>query len=368
MEIGIFGGTFNPVHVQHIEIVRHFVGEYRPDKMLILPAYSPPHKAGQSILEYNDRLNMCRLAFPDCEVAETERIYGTSYAVDTLRVLKRLYPDARFNYLIGGDSMIDIFTWHNPEELFGLCKITVCVRSGREAELRSAISAAEAKGAEISLMKYEGNYISSSLIRAAIALEVPIEEYVTEKVAEYIRGNIVPEEKKFVSDVFAYIGRESTCEHIKRTVITAFVINSQLGLPFDKVFYAALLHDVDKVSPNPGDAPDGTVPCVVHQYSGAAVAERVFGISDGEILDAIRFHTTGKPDMTDLGKLIFTADMVEYGRDFPEVDKLRAKVYNDFDKGFRDCLRSTYEYLLKSGKPVCPLTERAYKYYEKEQK
>lgn len=104
----------------------------------------------------------------------------------------------------------------------------------------------------------------------------------------------------------------------------------------------------------------------MHQYTGAYYAEHAFGVSDAAVLDAIRYHTSGKPEMSALGKLIFLADMLESGRDFPGIHKLRRAFYKEdsLNECMYQSLRAELRHLKQGGGDIYPLTEQAYRYYK----
>ena len=107
---------------------------------------------------------------------------------------------------------------------------------------------------------------------------------------------------------------------------------------------------------------------MLHQYSGAYVAERVLGVTDADVLDAIRYHTSGRPEMSALGKLIFLADMLEAGRDFPGVRKLRRLFAENWNKCMYHSLKQELKHLKKGGGRIYPLTVRAFEYYKEHRK
>ena len=143
----------------------------------------------------------------------------------------------------------------------------------------------------------------------------------------------------------------------------------ELSLPEDQIAAATLLHDCAKYM-NPSDfpefsLPDNVPPPVVHQYLGAYVAENVLGVNDAEVLDAIRYHTSGKADMTTLGKLVFVADMIENGRTYDGVEKLRSLYDGDLETCFKECLKEETLHLLNKGQYIYEKTLEAYDYYIK---
>ena len=134
---------------------------------------------------------------------------------------------------------------------------------------------------------------------------------------------------------------------------------------------AALFHDCAKNLPPDSPYLKGVVPPrevpppVLHQYAGAYVAQYAFGVSDGEVLDAVRYHTSGRKNMSALEKLIFLSDLLESGRDFEDADALRQLFWKDkdnVDECLEQALKSTIEFLEKSGKEIYPLTLEAYEF------
>ncbi len=137
------------------------------------------------------------------------------------------------------------------------------------------------------------------------------------------------------------------------------------------VIQAAGLHDVAKnLELSAAElvgfaAPEPDIPApVMHQYTGAYLAEHTFGITDTDVLNAIRYHTSGRPAMSTLEKLIFLSDMLEEGRDFPHIKSLRAWFVRDLDECMYRALRYELKYLKKRKSAIYPLTFRAYEYYK----
>ncbi|MCR5100605.1 MAG: bis(5'-nucleosyl)-tetraphosphatase (symmetrical) YqeK [Butyrivibrio sp.] len=105
---------------------------------------------------------------------------------------------------------------------------------------------------------------------------------------------------------------------------------------------------------------------LLHAKVGAYLAENKYNIRDPEILDAIRYHTTGRPDMTLLDKIVFIADYMEPNRKpLPNMAEVRIEAYKDIDKCLKHILKDTLEYLSTTGKALDPMTQRTYDYYNK---
>ena len=134
LRIGIFGGTFNPVHIAHLILAEEVRERFRLDTMIFIPSGKPPHK-GMSLPEGRHRLEMVRLAIEgnrcftadDLEVRRT----GKSYTIETLRELKDRYPRSTdFFFLIGMDAFRDITTWHEADLLCRYAHFVVVPRTG----------------------------------------------------------------------------------------------------------------------------------------------------------------------------------------------------------------------------------------------
>lgn len=149
-----------------------------------------------------------------------------------------------------------------------------------------------------------------------------------------------------------------------------------LGLDEDKVFLAALLHDAAKLKSNEEllmilneNLEKDRVktihpfPAIWHSFAGKFVVKKEYGITDEEILNAIYYHTTGKPKMTDLEKLIFISDYIEKTRTGIHFDIARMACYKDLNEGLKIILTQIVDYLKKSGTIIYDLTEKTYDYY-----
>ena len=193
--IGIYGGTFSPPHNGHLQAAKAFMEQMWLDFLYVIPAATPPHKAMESSVSAEHRLEMCRRAFSGMEgvyVSDLElRRGGISYTVDTLRELSG--DDRRLFLLCGTDMMLTLDRWRATDEIFRLC-YPVYIRRDNDRSLDGAIVEKIAQyqrdyGKVVRRIVTEPIELSSSEVRRAIAAGQPISQMVPETVEKYIRDN-----------------------------------------------------------------------------------------------------------------------------------------------------------------------------------
>lgn len=390
MNIGIYGGTFDPPHWGHITAARAAMEQLKLDKLVLIPDRVPPHKAlPEGSASPEQRLEMAALATAElgrwAEVSDRElRRSGPSYTSDTLAALREEYPEDTLWLLMGSDMFLSLQTWHAPEEIMALARIAPF---SREAEDESAAFAAQKArlereyGAQICIVQNpEVRELSSTEVRAALAagrgsdlLPPAVYGYV---LREHLYGThkvltgLAPDELRPIA--LSYL-KPKRMPHVLGTEQEAVRLVRRYGGDETQARIAALLHDCTKKL----DMAQQLALCerygimldeleqralkLLHSKTGAAIARDVFGVEDA-VYDAILYHTTGKPDMTRLEKIIYLADYIEPTRDFPGVDELRKTVYEDMDKGLLMGLTMTIQEMEEMGNPIHHLTRDARDY------
>ena len=189
-EIGLMGGSFNPIHCGHVALARAALESGRVERVLFLPTGNPPHKK-EGLADKFDRLRMVELAVEhEAGMAvcreEIDRD-GVINTVDTLAALKRKMPDCTLTYLIGADTLRALGTWRRVETVIERCKFLVMMREGetREEVIRLAGLWTQ-RGAQIDFLDARKMDISSTQIREQIQKGLPFERLVPQAVADYI--------------------------------------------------------------------------------------------------------------------------------------------------------------------------------------
>ena len=376
MKIALFGGSFDPVHNEHIEYIKAAKEALALDKVIVIPSYLAPHKELGSVASGEDRLNMCRLSLQDLPYAEASDFelsrQEKSYSYVTVEHFAKVYEGSELYFLVGADMLEDFFTWKNPERILAAATLVACGR-GDESASQTHQRFKERFHSDYIEIPFTGDKTSSTELRVRLAFGKETKE-LDSRVAEYIKEKNLYHYPA-IAPALA-LEKEERREHSFRVALMAVARARSLHIPEGKALLAAALHDCGKYVPLNSPLlkgfvlPDEVPAPVVHQYTGAYLAEHEFGIKDEEILDAIRYHTSGREDMTTLGKLIFLADMLESTRSFEGIDELRKAFWRDLDECLLLCFERQIAYLAENqnkGSAIYSLTKRAYNWL-KEQK
>lgn len=190
MRIGLYGGTFDPVHLAHLVLAEQCREQLALDEVWFIPAASPPHKSGVTISEAKHRVAMLELAIAGHTSFKLSRLElertGPSYTVETLRDVRRDHPEVDFFLLLGGDSIRDFTTWREPQEIAQLATLVAVNRGTAElADIPADIVAPEARR-DVHMPAID---ISASDLRQRVATGCGIRYLVPRAVEQYIRQN-----------------------------------------------------------------------------------------------------------------------------------------------------------------------------------
>ncbi len=186
--IGLFGGTFNPVHTGHVSLVKSFLGSGKIDELWIIPSPSPPHKTDKNIISFEHRKKMLELALSGIDNVKIsdveERLPLPSYTIQTVQYLKQKFPDDIFFLCMGEDSLAEFNSWYKPDKIAKECRLLVAERPGREHTGENRFVQ------EAQFIEHEPVDVSSTELRSVLNNgKTQINEKVPKAVLEYIEQN-----------------------------------------------------------------------------------------------------------------------------------------------------------------------------------
>ena len=382
--IGIYGGTFNPPHIGHIQAAGQAVRMLQLDHLYLIPDCIAPHK----VMPENSPTDMQRLEMlsiaakdsPRMEVQDIEiRRQGISYTWETVCLLKDMHPDAELVLLMGTDMFLSFHTWKHPEEITRRASLGVFYRGekGERETIEARRAEMEAQGIKVYLVENDVISISSTQLRRLLAFRCA-GEFLPEGVLDYIRENRLYDTRtdwknlpmEELERVVVSLLNPNRVAHVLGCRDTAVELAKHWGADVTDAARAGILHDITKAIDGPLqltlceaygkilDAFSRKYPKTLHALTGSMVAERIFGENEA-VVSAIRHHTTGKADMNLLEMIIYVADYMEPNRNFPGVEKLRELAYTDIQAALKLGLEMTLEHLKRQGNEVSPESREA---------
>lgn len=190
--VGVFGGTFDPVHVGHLIVAMELRHALKLDRLIFVPAGRPPHKTAQDIVDDTDRVAMLRLAIaetPELELSTLDLDHGAlSYTADLLVRLQQQLSAARLFFLMGNDSLRDFPNWFEPDRIVSLAELGVAARLGAPVDLAALEATVPATRGRVHLVETPLIGVASRDIRRRVRRNEPIRFQVPPSVERYIRS------------------------------------------------------------------------------------------------------------------------------------------------------------------------------------
>jgi len=386
-KLAIMGGTFDPIHLGHLAVAHAVLQQFEPRRVLFIPSGTPPHKNTlQQPAHHRYQMVLSVIcSYPGFDVSRMELDRGgESYTIDTIKTLRGICPkDAEIFFVTGADALLDILEWKDARELLTLCKFITVPRPGYDrGKLAAHIELLKKDyNAQVHLMDLPLLEISGTDIRRRFANDESVSGFVPPIVEDYAQqhglyGTVVPDlgQRHFQWAMARLKQRLSA----KRFVHTMGVVEESeklakhYGEDVDKARWAALLHDCTKEYSRdkkralcfqwniPLDPVLEAEIDITHSLLGAESALRDFYVTDPQILQAIRYHTTCNKGMTMLDKIIALADYIEpYRKDYPPLKKMRKHAYKNMDKALAIGIRDTIDAENKKGNPIHPWSSDA---------
>ena len=376
-KIGIYGGSFNPVHTGHVQAARCALDSLKLDRLHVIPSNQTPGKKKA----YNTPDDVHRLAMLDLAFSDDPRVVtddreltrgGISYTVDTVREFAEQYPGDERILFMGTDMFLAFLNWYSPETILQYVSLGVFFRGekGEREAIQAQKSAVEAMGGKVYLVENPITAISSTDLRRMLVFACA-DPFLPEGVGEYIRSRGLYDtaadyrglSEEVLADTVTKLLKPSRVAHVLGCRQTAVELAYRWGANPVDAARAALLHDITKALDGPLqltlceqyriplDEFSRCNPKTLHALTGSLVAERIFG-ENPAVVEAICHHTTGKARMNVLETIIYVADYMEPNRDFPGVQELRALADTDLEGALKRGLEITVSLLREQGRQI----------------
>lgn len=384
-KIGIFGGSFNPPHIGHIQSAAYAADCLGLTRLLLVPTWQTPGKTAPDAIPAQ-RLEMLRLAVQGIEKAEVSNLEISAgrecFTYDTVRLIQGQYPGAEIYLLLGADMFLKFRQWRFASELLR-CVTLAALRRGEKkeaAQLESETRELMALGGKVILLENPVVSISSTQVRRLLAFRAG-DEFLHPEVLAYIRREKLydtaadfrnlPMER--LEPVVIRLLNPNRVKHVLGCRDTAVALAKRWGADETDAARAGILHDITKALDGPlqltlcqayGKMLDDfsrKYPKTLHALTGSLVAQRIFGENEA-VVSAIESHTTGKANMNLLETIIYVADYMEPNRDFPGVERLRELAFSDIRAALKLGLEMTLEHLAEQGGEVSPASREALAY------
>ena len=385
MKILLFGGAFDPPHKGHVSILKK-AAEYTDfDRIIVMPTGTPTHKKG-CVAPFDVRMHMAKLAFGGiAENVEISDYEGTSlkddYTYLTLEYLREKYDNPHIYMAIGSDSLLNLDSWKNAQQVMKNCTILAFAREDDvQDDMLKKENELEKCGADIQFINVEPIEFSSSEYRKDFG----------EKNGEFLPQNvqnIIDEYDIYAQDdITRWKGTAKLLAKLlldeKRYIHTLNVekLAAELGtiysLDVEKLRVAALLHDIMKNAPYDillhrakqsdiinriEDKPKPTL----HGFAAAHYAAKEMDVQDEDILWAVKSHTCGRYGMQDMEKVIYLADMLCEERKFDGKDYLLGIAKQNLDRAMLASLQHSLEWIKSKGNTIDTDSLDALQYFEK---
>lgn len=386
MKMGLFGGTFDPIHQGHIDMAVQLAEQLQLDGVLLMPTFVPPHKIRESMAPAAQRYTMCCLAaeqYPVLRVSDMElKRGGASFTVDTLGELCQQYPDTEWYLITGADMFTTLRTWHRFEDIARMAVLCTVPRDGTDNDsLRDYAAALAADGVRCYVAEHPVMAVSSTQVRDAVAAGESIAGLVPSSVMTYIAEHTLYHTQDTMpsrspNEQYTEIIRARLSDYRFRHSLNVAEEAARLarlyGADESKAYTAGLVHDIMKdtnASAQQNILSDYAVqldeveqqsPTLWHARTGEVFLRNILLLRDEDILQAVRYHTTGRARMSLLEKVLFVADFTSADRDYPDVDVMRRLADQSLDRAILYGVAYTIRSLIDAGRAVHPDTVALY--------
>ena len=401
MKIGLLGGSFDPFHKGHESLIDGALRSGIVDAVIVIPSGRNPFKSGRNVTAAPYRYYMTKGAVEEdfkgrnVFVSDIELIYaGTSFTLTTIKEISKTsyiraflkangIKDSKasenhmFFWITGSDVLPTFEKWHKADEILKIAGLLVASRPGDGVDVHEQIIRLENVFGfvpDIDVFEIDGIEAASSDMRKDKNFEdTPA------FVSEFIKTHdLYPEQnpldlasdeavEEFCEDaitLYRYLGQKRLLHTLNVGILSLKYAGIYDKSLCDRALIAGELHDCAKeldeaLQTEMSIERTGDLfldKKLLHSPAGAVMAQREFGISDPEILDAITYHTTGRGNMTLLDKIVYLADKLEPSRTYADLTKERKLAETDIDEALKLCVKSVKKKFESRGQRIHPIT------------
>lgn len=387
-KIGIIGGTFDPIHNQHLYMANNALEKLGLDVIVFMPTGKSPHKKLEFATDKYDRYNMVSLAINDNEKfvisdfeTENQRISYTYSTLQYLRTVSR--TDAQLYFIMGSDSLNDIYKWRNVDDIAMLCKLVVFLRPDYDENYvtREVI---EKYSLDVIFLDDIKLAMSSTVIRKKLYNNENCRYIIPDIVIDYIKKKKLYLQNftdEYISELKLKVSQkisEKRYKHTLNVMEVSCALAKYYNVNTTKCKVAALLHDFAKEMKKEDmlkyinennlyiDAYTTENLSLAHGIIASHIAKNEFNIHDIDILNAIEYHTTGRPNMSMIEKIIYLSDALDPSRNYEELENLTELAFADIDNAVLECIIGKIKHTNSEGKVEHPLSIVTFNFYKKE--
>lgn len=357
MKIGLFGGSFNPIHKGHIKIAKEALEFLNLDKIIFIPCQKNPFKKDIDYVDGVHRFNMIKLVLEDkMEISDFEiKRKGNSYSIDTIKYFKNIYKNDELFFIIGSDNLTKLPKWKNISEISKLAKLVVFKRN-------KDINKTNIKKFGALLMNNQiYNESSSSFLKGNFF-------NVEESVRFYIGKH-----KLYFQSILKSVLNDERYRHSLHTRDFAIELAKSIKYDVEQAAFSGMVHDIAKYIANDNkeyarelirkyepqniDFEDYKL----HQEVGYIILKHFFNV-ENKICHAVRIHTSFNIKASTLDKIVFLADKLCKGRKFEGIQKIRKITLENLDEGLKLVMQRCVDFNKSKG---IIFTKEQEKIYEK---
>ncbi len=357
----IYGGSFDPIHNGHLRIARA-ASMMLNANVVFVPSKAPRWKTPEATAE--QRLEMLRLALKrdgspafSIDLFEMNSKSDVNYSIDLVRHVALTHKGWKIYLMIGADEVNSFPKWKDPDKI---CELATPLYVSRpDIQIDDAVLSRF----PMQRLPYDGSGpVSSSAVRSLQSIDIPL------VVRDYIESHGL----YYVKKLSTMMSKHRLLHSMSVATLAYLIAQRNMVENYPAAYIAGMLHDCAK------DVDDETRMRIMrehfpeyvdmpewshHQFVGCYLAQTIFGIKDPMVIEAIKFHSTGKAHMSPLGKIIYAVDKIEPTRGF-DSKKLIQACYKHYYVGFMNVLEANQEYLTSKGYVLDnPLTKDCFNQY-----